>query len=314
MRSEMILHPDEVSEKWIDRLADGGITVLGIHPTGGKNAPQSLAALVELMKTPEYRARIDYARARGLEIEYEIHAAGYLIPKDLYGEHPEYFRVNEDGERVCDWNFCISNPEALDLFSDRAAELAVSLYGSSPNFYFWMDDGGHHTRCHCPACRKLSASDQQLTAVNAMLRKIKKKIPEARMAYLAYQETILPPTCVSPEDGVFLEYAPFEKYTAKGENAAELIRREQEMTIPLMDLFGRDSAKVLEYWYDNSLYSRWKKPPAKFTLDGETMKKEISQYRDLGFRSVATFACFLGADYEELHGAFDIGPFAEAVR
>ena len=42
MKNGMIIHPGELSKKWIDRLADAGIDILGIHPEGGAGAPQSL--------------------------------------------------------------------------------------------------------------------------------------------------------------------------------------------------------------------------------------------------------------------------------
>ena len=136
MKNGMIIHPGELSKKWIDRLADAKVNTLGIHPEGGAGAPKSLERLLELLKTPEYRALIDYARSRGLRIEYEIHAAGYLMDKSLFAEHPEYFRMNSAGERTSDWNFCVSNPDALALFARRAAELAQALYGSGKDFYF----------------------------------------------------------------------------------------------------------------------------------------------------------------------------------
>ena len=93
MKNGMIIHPGELSKKWIDRLADAGVGVLGIHPEGGSGAPKSLERLLSLLGTPEYRALIDYARLRGLKIEYECHAAGYLMDKSLFADHPEYFRM-----------------------------------------------------------------------------------------------------------------------------------------------------------------------------------------------------------------------------
>ena len=313
MKSSMIIHPDEISKDWIDRLADAGVDTMGIHPYGGRWAIDSLRELIELAKTPEYRELIDYAHSRGLDVEYEIHAAGYLMPRELFPEHPEYFRMDDKGNRTKDWNFCVSNPEALDLFAKRAAEVAKALYGSSHRFYFWMDDG-HRLDCHCPQCKRLSPSDQQLIALNAMLKEIKKDDPEASMAYLAYMDTVVPPTQVEMEDGIFLEYAPFEKYTAKGENAAEMIAREKEMIAPLMRHFAKGPKKVLEYWYDNSLYSNWKKPPAKFVLKEEAMREDVEEYRRMGFDYVATFACFLGKDYEELHGDVNVKSFAECTN
>ena len=313
MKSNMVIHPDELSKRWIDRLADAGIEVLGIHPWGGTKATESLKNLAELVKTDGFRKLIDYAESRGLEIEYELHAAGYLMPRELFDTHPEYFRMNADGKRTNDSNFCVSNGEALDIFARNAAQLALSLYKSCNRFYFWMDDG-HDLGCFCPECQKLSASDRQMLVINRMLFEIRKHIPNAQMAYLAYMDTVVPPKNIAPCDGVFLEYAPFEKYTAKGENAQNLIEREKKMIAPLAEYFGNGQKKVLEYWYDNSLFSGWKKPPSKFVPDVCAMEKDMDEYRKMGFDVVCTFACFLGDDYEELHGDFDITPFAECAK
>ena len=313
MKNSMIVHPEELSFAWIDRLADAKIRTLGIHPRGGKEAYETLEELLDLIKTEQYRELIDYARSRGLEIEYELHSAGYLMPRELFSEHPEYFRVNEYGERTKECNFCVTNSDALDLYAKRAAELALSLYGSNHNFYFWMDDG-HRLHCHCPKCRHLSPSDQQLLVLNRVLQEIQRHFSDAKVAYLAYMDTIVPPGEVCAEDGIFLEYAPFEKYTAKGEDCDERIQREKQMIVPLMQFFDRGEKKVLEYWYDNSLFSGWKKPPAPFVLNEEAMREDIIEYRKLGFESISTFACFLGKDYEDLYGDVDITPFAQCTR
>ncbi len=310
VQAQLIIHPDEISKKQIDRLCEAGVGRLGIHPVGGKEAARSLEELVKLSETKEYRELIDYAVSRDMKIEYELHAAGYLLPRSLFEQHPEYFRMNEVGERCPDYNLCVSNEDALALLSRNAADLALSLYKSAPSFYFWMDDG-RNIHCHCPKCSRLSPSDQQLVALNSMLKEVKKHIPNAKMAYLAYVDTVLPPENTIPEEGIFLEYAPFEKYTAKGDNAPELVARELRMLAPLMDFFGREDCKVLEYWYDNSLFSGWKKPPRRFVLDREGMERDIAQYRELGFECISSFACYLGEDYEALYGKVGFEPFVE---
>jgi hypothetical protein len=63
---------------------------------------------------------------------------------------------------------------------------------------------------------------------------------------------------------------------------------------------------VLEYWLDNSLFSKWKKPPQPFSWDPEVMRQDLAYYESLGFEDATVFACYLGSDYEELHGAPDI--------
>lgn len=313
MNNSVIIYAEELSKKWIDRLAEAGIKVIGIHPTGGKEAVTSLTNLLEQLKTPEYRELIDYAHSKGLQVEYEIHACGYLLKRELFDTHPEYFRAGKDGKRINDYNLCASNAEAVGLVAKNAAKLAKQLYGSNNNFYFWLDDG-KELSCNCPLCSKLSASEQQLLVLNEMIKEIKKENKDARLAYLAYVDSIVPPKKVIPQKGIFLEYAPFAKYTEKGEDAKELIEHEKEMIMPLMQVFNKEPKKVLEYWYDNSLFSYWKKPPKKFVLKEETMREDIAEYKNFGFDAISTFACFLGKEYEELHGKVDITPFAKAVR
>ena len=77
----------------------------------------------------------------------------------------------------------------------------------------------------------------------------------------------------------------------------------------LLDFFGRENSKVLEYWFDNSLYSRWKKPPVKFTPNAEVVKADLEFYSDLGFENISSFACYLGEDYEQLFGEPDVTAF-----
>lgn len=309
----MLLHPDEIGIKQINRLVGANVSVLGIHPVGGPKAFESLEELILKLKDPDFQKILDYAISKGLDIEYELHAASYLLPRELFNEAPELFRMNEQGQRVNDFNFCVSNLNTLEIVSKRGAELADLLYGNNNNFFFWMDDG-KNTHCNCPMCQKYTPSDQQTIVLNAILSKIREKHPLAKMAYLAYCETLPPPTNIKPQDGIFLEYAPFEKYTAKGEDASQLIKQEQKMLLPLLKFFGTENSRVLEYWYDNSLYSEWKKPPKKFKPDIKKMNADAAYYIGKGFLHISTFACYLGDDYEALHGDVDIASFVRAIK
>ena len=310
MKKGLLIHPEELSEKWIDRLADAGIDTLGIHPKGGVKSHLHVAEMMETVKTAEFRSLIDYAHKRGLKVEYELHAASYLMPRRFFDAHPEYFRMNEEGVRTPDLNFCVSNKEGMSLVTKIAKRLALSLYGSEPVFCFWMDDV-KNSRCHCPECRKYSASQQQLIAVNTILEGIKKCIPEARMPYLAYMDTLECPQNMLPLYGVFLEYAPMCKYVSDAEDAIE---REREALLPLLEYFSKEDARVLEYWYDNSMYSAWQKPPKRLVPDAERIRREALEYCKLGFDRISSFACFLGEDYEQLYGEIDISAFAEAGK
>ena len=89
MKTQLLVHPEELSKKWIDRAAQNGISRIGIHPWGGSNAVSSLTELIGLLQTDGYRALIDYAISLGIEIEYECHALSYLLPRKLFDTHPD---------------------------------------------------------------------------------------------------------------------------------------------------------------------------------------------------------------------------------
>ncbi len=311
VKKGIIVHPDEFGKRHIDRAAELGIDVIGIHPEGGKRAAESLSELVELCKTAEFRGLVDYAYERGLKIEYEAHTASYLVERSLFEEHPEYFREDENGERIPDANFCISNKEALDIAAKNAVALAHALYRTPHDFYFWLDDV-NGKKCNCEKCRKLTASDQQLIFSNRIAKELKKHFYDTRVPYIAYRSTLEPPLSVKPESGVFLEYAPMEKYVKQ---FPDRIEAERISFDPIVEFFGANNTKILEYWLDNSLFSGWRKPPKPLpALDPESIAADIAFYASRGIEDITTFACFLGDDYEKLYGEPDIAAYAKAFE
>ena len=316
MKASILIHPSEISRRWIDKMAESGIDTLGIHPEGGAGAVNSLTRLVDTIATERFRELIDYARERGLNVEYEFHAFGYLLPRELFDTHPEYFIMNESGERTPKLNFCPSNNEALEIVSDRAVNLVKSLYGSTHNYFLWSDDARGGV-CRCPKCKGMSPSDQQLTVLNAMIKKIRAEIPDARLAYLAYYDTLDVPT-IPAEDGIFLEFAPIDKWHVRQGKLDEVFikgeAKERIASEPLFKHFGKAGSRVLEYWIDNSLFSCWKKPTKKLACDYESTYRDIKSYLSLGYEDISTFGCFLGDDYVELHGDPNLSPFTDAIK
>ena len=77
---KLLIHPEELSIQWIDRMVSQGVEILGLHPVGGDDAHASAARLLEQLETEAFRSLIDYACQRGLQIEYELHAASFLLP------------------------------------------------------------------------------------------------------------------------------------------------------------------------------------------------------------------------------------------
>ncbi|MDO4739432.1 MAG: DUF4838 domain-containing protein [Eubacteriales bacterium] len=310
----LIVHPEDLTIETIDRMAAAGLNTLGLHPVGGKDAANTLEQAVRWHSSAEGSALLRHAMKKGLNVEYEAHAMGWLLQRELFAEHPQWFRMNEQGERTPDVNLCPSNEEALEYVAGRTAHLARLLETNSHRYFFWMDDvkGGG---CRCPKCRALSPSDQQLQVVNAMLRGLKSVHADATLAYIAYLDTLNAPAVVQPEEGVFLEYAPFTRDpdAPMNDSANEKNAAEAAPLPALIEFFGKTGAQVLEYWMDNSMYSGWKRPPKAFSLRESVMRADVPFYRALGFEAITSFGCFLGPDYEELHGRAPIEEYARIL-
>ena len=304
----VVVHPDEIGKTWRETILSSDIRLLGIHPVGGNGSHERVKALAGEGLPAESRKNLDALISRGVGVEYELHTMSLLLPRDLFPAHPEYFRMDEKGRRNPDLNCCPSNGDALETVAENAAALAKALPSSTHRYAFWLDDAREGI-CRCAACRKLSASDQALLVYNAVLRGIRRADPLGRESYLAYCGASEPPRRVTPEEGIYLEYAPFdrdqalpmahEKNAVSAKNARDLAA-----------FFGAGDGKVLEYWLDNSKFSGWVKPPKRLVPDPEIMRRDLAFYDSLGFRTVTTFACFLGLDYEELWGKPDLGGYA----
>jgi len=314
-RRGILVHPEELDEIWLNDIREAGINVLGIHPVGGQRAHKTLAAAIERHQTQEFQTLLNKAKEMGVTVEYEAHALRYLLPYEEFEKHPDWFRMNAEGERTPRFNMCASNEEALDYLTERTAELTRTLHTGSNRYYWWADDV-ENSLCCCPECRKLTASDQLMKITNALHRGVRKYNKEGTTAFLAYHDAMEPPRSVMPEEGIFLEYAPIARDSHRPigdpdcpENAGEIHALRE-----LLDFFGRKGSQVLEYWMDNSRFSNWTKPPKAMTLDEAVMREDVKFYEALGFESITSFGCYMGADYRELHGAAPVQAYGDILR
>lgn len=314
-RRGIIVHPEDLTLGWIDRMAGARLNTLGLHPVGGVKAHESLQRAIDMHALPESRRLRAEAAARGINVEYEAHAMAWLLPRHLHARHADWFRMNEKGERVADFNLCASNPDALDYVAERTALLSSLLDTGASKHYYWTDDVAGYS-CQCPECRKLTPSDQQMKLVNAMLKGLRSRDRGAKLCYLAYHDALDVPRNVEPLDGVFLEYAPIRRDhhrpindSSCGKNAIEVAPLKE-----LVSYFGAKDARILDYWMDNSLFSGWTKPPKPFKLDAEVMAADVDFYASLGFEEITCFGCYLGPDYDELYGEASLEEYGEILN
>ena len=127
-RSGIVIYDTECGDYWAARLERSGLDTLGIHPAGGGTAHLSLAACAEFVKTDRYLAFRERIRRAGISIEFEMHALSWMLPRELFDSHPDWFR-EQDGVRTPEFNCCASNPAVIEHLSERAAALA-SLFPS----------------------------------------------------------------------------------------------------------------------------------------------------------------------------------------
>lgn len=293
----IVLLTSEIDERWLQLIHKSGLTKLGIHPAFG-NEPDLIKKSKEYVQSERGKEFLKKAKDLGLDYEFEIHAINYLLPRSLFKKHPEYFRMNNKGHRTPDANLCFSNKDALNIIAEKAVEISRILVSTTHKYYIWQDDY-EDIFCHCNECKKYSPSDQNMLLMNAIIKKLKEFDSNAKLAYLAYNNTITPPRKVMPENSIFLEFAPIQRefHTSIVDKYSYINKKQVSYLKELIEVFSVKDGQILEYWLDCSIYSNWKKPAVKLPFKQEIIKKDIDFYHGLGFESITTFGVFLDDEY-----------------
>ncbi|HZT42742.1 MAG TPA: DUF4838 domain-containing protein [Chthonomonadaceae bacterium] len=291
----VVLTPEDLSwDAWPDRAAAVGLTTIALHPTPGR-----VAVFVESEGGQRFLTR---CHALGLQVEYELHAIGELLPRSLFEKDPALFPMNEQGARMRDCNLCVHSETALQIAAENAVKIARLLRPTTGRYFFWGDDGAPW--CRCPRCRSLSDSDQALLFENALIKALRREDPQARLAHLAYANTLQPPTQIEPEAGVFLEFAPIRRRYDMP--YAEQVGPGFDDTLNALDanlaVFGAQDAQALEYWLDVSRFSHWQKPPVRIPWNSDLFAADLDSYAARDVRHITTFAVQIDADYLALYG------------
>lgn len=280
-----ISHPETID--WIAKMKENGLNTISLC---GKD-----------YTSQEYLDFKQYCIDEGLDFEYEDHGMTWLLPRELYDTNPEYFRMTPEGQRVKDGNGCPSNPEALKVIHENAKLYAETVRRpTNHRYYFWLFDGGDI--CHCEKCEGLSASDQGLMFENEVIKALREVDPEAQLAHLAYHSTTPAPVKVKPEEGIFLEFAPFYRRWDKPLSDRDAIRKGLpygwnhgdylDMLDDNIKVFGAENSQVLEYWMDVSLVSDWKKPQKQLFFHNDVFQDDLETYAEKGIKNITCYAIY----------------------
>jgi hypothetical protein len=310
----VVLTPSDVTTwGWTRAAQEAGLNTVALHGPPGD--------IVAFLKTEQGAAYLEMCTAPGLEVEYELHAARDLLPRDLFPRDPAMLRMDERGDRVPDWNLCVHSQLALDVARGRAAAYAEILRPTTGRYCFWIDDG--QPMCRCPQCRGLSDSDQALILENALLDTLRQVDPRATLAHLAYLNTLPAPREIRPQPGIFLEYAPIMRRhdTPFGQRDAVQDRPDAPTHREHLDdldadlaWFGADDAQALEYWLDVSRFSSWKRDKIlELPWDPQILADDLHTFAARRIRCVTSFAVWIDDAYVRRFGIPPVQEYGAAL-
>ncbi len=139
--------------------------------------------------------------AGGLNLETG-HSWGSYIPQSLFHEHPEYFRMNAEGQRVMSEWLCTSNAELRALFAQRVIE-AICKGRTHPSIS--PPDGTAY--CQCQSCKAqdnpnsiepssgaVSMTDRFINFFNDIAKRVAKECPQSILNFYCYADYTQPPS------------------------------------------------------------------------------------------------------------------------
>jgi hypothetical protein len=312
----IVLNFDEIHDSWIPLLKKSQLNVLGLHNWSADGLFENkIDEMISFMNSERGHALLESLDKANIRIEFEIHAMSWLLPRQHYASHPDWFRMDDRGNRTPDANCCPTHAEGIEIIQENSIELAKQLRPTTHRYFFWQDD--NKPWCNCRECRDLTASDQNLMLMNKILEAVRSVDKDAKLAFLAYMNTLdIVPQTVQPSDGIFLEITgPFIHHMANRELQRPMNNAKFQQSVSNhLSFFGAKGAHVLEYWLDASLQSGWRKPAKRLHFGQKQVKEDIAFYVSQGFQSITSFGVFLDADYFREYGIPPVEEYGRVLQ
>ncbi len=215
-----------------------------------------------------------------------------LVPDSLFKEHPEYFAMDENGNRHTD-HVCMSNPDILPVAIENARAAIENSTNGAKFLHVGQKDNSNY--CHCDTCEALyeqygAVSAPTLIFTNKLAEALEADYPEFTFTFYAYGETDRPPTdkTLRCRDNVAPVLCGLHK-ACRSHSLLECGAQDGNET--LMNLYGDNYPQIAEdfkvwteiadrtYIYDytiNFLYS------AQFFSNFEYMQETMKYMHDIG--------------------------------
>lgn len=202
----------------------------------------------------------------------------------LFDKHPEWFGMNEQGEREKSKNrvFCFSNKHA---FQYLLKNLSVYLHEHSEIeiFDFWPPDGAKW--CQCEECKKQGhPQERHAKIVSKASFEIKKVRPDVKFECIAYSSHIAPPATVFLDSDILIDFCPIAQcfdYQIYEVNS----QQNSDYRDHLEQWCSRFEGEVSVYSYYRKY--AWKSLPV---LLPNYMQKDLRYYREIEVDGISSYA------------------------
>ncbi|HOL67430.1 MAG TPA: DUF4838 domain-containing protein, partial [bacterium] len=225
------------------------------------------------------------ARKFGFRCEVGGHGLTELIPRQLFQEKPEIFRMSQPedffGKRQADYNACLTNPEAGRIIKQAYKE-KLRKHSGVYALHAWPEDLPGGGWCLCSRCRSLSPSDQALLAVRYLGEAVEEEQSPVRVPMLVYHDTIPAPSLMKPHAKSFLLFAPRERCYGHALNDPECRRNRFYLnSLQAWSELYQDipDAHTFEYYLDQVLFR------GMYPFLPEVILKDMMVYESCGIKS-----------------------------
>ena len=229
-----------------------------------------------------------------------------IIPASMFEEHPEYFALNERGQRTTD-QLCFTNPDVLQITVDYLRNLKERYPYSTFIPISQNDTGGY---CHCDECEKVNQeeggvnSGPMLRFVNKVAAVLKDEMPDTYVWTYAYQGTREAPINTVPEDNVIIWLCSIECcFSHTFEECSNLDHKENDDKISsktfVQDL--KDWTAItdkLYIWNYSTNFRNWNQTNPNF----DVLLEDMRFFADNGVDGINDQSMWgsIGGEFEEL--------------
>lgn len=190
--------------------------------------PEDTLFFIWNMENARVADAVPFKEFRDRQIPPHVHTFGkfFITSKEFAAAHPEYFSMDEKGQRMTDDKgtpgsnnqLCPTNPDvrritlerALRFIADERAAAAKAGVPAAKIIEISQNDCTAHL-CLCGPCKAISdregsESGLLLDFINEIARGIAKEYPDMLVQTYAYNFTLLPPKHIRPEPNVLIKW------------------------------------------------------------------------------------------------------------